>query len=25
MYYEIKDGEDVEDDFINDMDDFLID
>ena len=25
MYYEIKDGKDVEDDFINDMDDFLID
>ena len=25
MYYEIKDGEDVEDNFINDMDDFLID
>ncbi len=25
MYYEIKDGEDVEDDFINDMDNFLID
>ena len=25
MYYEIKDGIDVEDDFIDDMDDFLID
>tara|TARA_B100000900_G_scaffold115654_1_gene97232 strand:+ start:116 stop:835 length:720 start_codon:yes stop_codon:yes gene_type:complete len=25
MYYEIKDGVDVEDDFIDDMDDFLID
>ncbi len=25
MYYEIKDGIDVEDEFINDMDDFLID
>ena len=25
MYYEIKDGTDVEDEFIDDMDDFLID
>jgi ABC-type transporter lipoprotein component MlaA len=25
MYYEIKDGIDVEDEFIDDMDDFLID
>ena len=25
IYYEIKDGVDVEDDFIDDMDDFLID
>jgi phospholipid-binding lipoprotein MlaA len=25
IYYEIKDGIDVEDDFIDDMDDFLID